>query len=187
MAGQHDDQSPTPPSYQTDGASETDQPKPISQIASDARSQPAGETAHQAKDSISASTAAAGAAVAGAAGAAGAGAMAAKDKVTGGSQQQQQQEAPQQSDSTSEDLQKKLNEAKAEIEKLKAQLKESSNGAASRPGQGQQRSVAFQDEPSAALSQSIKEAQVDGVAFNHVIMISIAVFIFTWSVCFCTD
>lgn len=142
----------------------------MSQIASDARSQPAAETATQAKDNISASTAAAGGAVAGAAGA-GAAALAAapskaKEAVSGGTAT---------STSDASELQKQLDAARAEIEKLKLQLKK-----AGAEGGSSSRSVAFKEEPSAALSQSIKEAQVEGVAFNKVVMISALVFVFTW-------
>lgn len=70
-----------------------------------------------------------------------------------------------------------LNEARAEIERLRVQLKKTGTDSS-----GSQKSVAFKEEPSAALSHSIKEAQVEGVALDKVVMISAIVFVVTWCV-----
>lgn len=168
------------PSPQQNGQAVNGNAKPLSQVASDARSQPASETAAQAKDSVSATTIAAGSAAAGAAGVAGAALAAApskaKEAVSGTSNS-----AATATDGSSTELQKQLDAAKAEIERLKLQLKKAGVDAGS-SGDSRTRSVAFKDEPSAALSQSIKEAQVEGVAFEKVVMISALVFIFTWCV-----
>lgn len=158
-----------------DPPSSPEDTKNWTQIASDASSQPMSETASQAKDTLSTQAAAAGAAVAGMA-AAGASAIAAaptkaKEVVAGSSS------ATPTSDAS--DLQKQLNEALEEIKRLKEQLKSSqANGDAGL----RQRNVTFKEEPSAALQQSIKEAQVEGVAMPKVLLICLLVFLFTWFV-----